>query len=54
MEGTVFKLSSPIFAYLHGFPHFISFFLYQYREVQRKITSRLYVGEGSENRPFEI
>jgi hypothetical protein len=46
------KLSNLSFAYLHRFLHFISFCLYLYREAERKITAGLYVGEGSENRPF--
>jgi len=54
LEGTVFKLSNLSFAYLHGFYHFISFCLYLYRKAERKITACLYVGEGSEYRPFQI
>jgi hypothetical protein len=54
LEGTVFKLSYLSFAYLHRFPQFISFCLYLDREVERKITTGLYLGEGSENICFRI
>jgi hypothetical protein len=53
-EGTVFKLSNLSFAYLNRFSHVISFCPYLYREAERKITAGLYIGEGSEKRPFRI
>ncbi len=49
-----FKLSNLSFAYLHRFSRFISFWLYLYREAERKITACLYVREGFENRPLRI
>jgi hypothetical protein len=40
------------FAYLHCFSYFINFCIYLDREVERKVTIDLYIGEGFENRPF--
>ncbi len=51
---TVQLSNSVIYLLLHRFSHFISFRLYVYRKAKRKITSGLYVGKGSEKRPFQI
>jgi hypothetical protein len=51
--GTIFKLKNISFAYLHWFSHLINFYLYLNREMKRKITIGLYIGEGFNNRPFQ-
>jgi hypothetical protein len=52
--STIFKLSNISFAYLHCFSHFIRFCFYLDKEMERKITTGLYIREGSNNRPFQI
>ncbi len=52
-EGTVFSNSVIYLLHiLHRFSHFISFSLYLDREAERKITTGLYVGNGSIFRSF--